>query len=116
MSRKFDHSRDPGETSAPRGLACRYCHDPCSWEELSRLGARCFRCYSELCSMTIPQLKARYDAGKPARALPRREGYADLDHVRANIAQHIAAGIKRPDRATVRGYADDLGIDVGDDA
>jgi len=90
-------------------LPCTTCKEPTPWATLSNLGARCQRCYEAFCRMPMAEFNARFKRDEPKRALPRRE----VPVLPGHIGEHLA---KRPSRQQVRGYADELGIDVEEDA
>lgn len=91
---------DPGDM-----LPCIRCHTPTDRDTLSLLGARCQACYDAYCRLPMAEFNARFKRDEPQRALPRMEQVV----AHGQIGEFLA---KRPTADQVRGYADELGVDI----
>jgi len=87
-------------------LPCIRCQTPTDGKTLSDLGARCRACYEAYCREPLAT-RAGPDPKAVQRALPRREQRVTPGHIGELLA-------KKPTREQVASYAEDLGIDVGD--
>lgn len=104
-AKRMDDSEDPAKELIP----CRYCGEKATRETLSMNGARCAACYDAFCRLPMPDFNARFKRNEPKLALPRKPIHVNQGHIGELLAKKST-----PDQ--VRGYAEDLGIDVGDAA
>ena len=104
-AKRMDDEDDPAKELLP----CSICKEKTPRETLSNLGARCASCYDAFCRLPMPDFNARFKRNEPKLALPRKPIHVSQGHIGELLA-------KKSTPEQVRGYADELGIDVGDAA